>query len=261
MLPTASFWIENLWVWTVPTGIDQNDYETAIAAQQTAEGALRAARAAVAVFGKSESEIDHIIATREVQTALVARSPIAGQVTARNAAPGLLAQPGNAPAPYAVADLSSVWMLAQVVEVDSPSFKVGQRLTASVPAYPGRVFSGAITRLGATVDPNSRRVTLRSQIDDPEHLLRPGMFASFVVQTGDGVDAPAIPANGVVREGDGTLSVWTVGHDRHHFIRRTVRIGLQQDGLDQILDGVQPNEPIATSGAILLSNILYGGAS
>ncbi len=242
-------------------GIDQNDYESAVAAQYTAEGALQAARHAVAIFGKSESEIDHLIAARQVETALVVRSPITGQVTARNAAPGLLAQPGNAPAPYAVADMSTVWMLAQVVEADSPVFKVGQTLTATVAAYPGRTFSGTISRLGATVDPNSRRVTLRSQVNDPDHLLRPGMFASFVVATGEPLTAPAVPLNGVVREGDGTMSVWVVGSDRHDFIRRTVKIGLTQDGYDQILDGLNPGEPIATSGAILLSNILFGGAS
>ena len=242
-------------------GMNQNDYETAVANQHTAEGALRAARNAVAVFGKSEAEIDHIVVTRQVENALVVRSPINGQVTARNAAPGLLAQPGTAPAPYSVADMSTVWLLAEVVEADVPEFHVGQDLTATVPAYPGRAFTGRITRLGVTVDPNSRRVTLRSQIEDPQHLLRPGMFASFVVRTAAPVTSPAIPLNGVAREGDGTMSVWVVGSDRHIFKRRSVRIGLQQGGYDQLLDGVKAGETVATDGAILLSNILYGGAS
>jgi membrane fusion protein, heavy metal efflux system len=242
-------------------GMNQNDYESAVANQQTAEGALQAARHAVAIFGKSESEIDHIVATRQVQTALVIRSPITGQITARNAAPGLLAQPGSVPAPYSVADVSTVWMLAEVVEADSPDIKVGQEITATIPAYPGRVFRGTVTRLGATVDPNSRRVTLRSEIKDPDHLLRPGMFASFVVRTAEPVTAAAVPLNGVVREGDGSMSIWVMNGDHHRFIRRVVKVGLQQDGYDQILQGVQPGDRVATTGAILLSNILYGGAS
>jgi cobalt-zinc-cadmium efflux system membrane fusion protein len=242
-------------------GMNQNDFETAVASQHTAEGALQAARHAIAIFGRSASEIDHIMNARQVQTALVVRSPISGQITARNAAPGLLAQPGSAPAPYSVADLSTVWMLAEVVEADSPAMKVGQAITATVPAYPGRQFSGTITRLGATVDPNSRRVTLRSQIKDPQHLLRPGMFASFVVRIADPVTAAAMPLDGVVREGDGTMSVWVVDGDRHRFVRRVVSVGLQQDGFDQILQGLHPGERVAVSGAILLSNMLYGGAS
>ncbi|MGO9991662.1 MAG: efflux RND transporter periplasmic adaptor subunit [Steroidobacteraceae bacterium] len=242
-------------------GIDQNDYETAVANQQSAEGALRAARNAVAIFGKTESEIDRIIATRRVETALVIKSPITGAITTRNAAPGLLEQPGNVPAPYSVADLSTMWMLANVPEADIPQFKRGQLVTVSVTAYPGRVFEGSITALGATVDPNSRRVMVRSEIKDPKHELRSQMFATFVIRTGMSERTPAVPLSGVVREGDGTMSVWVVGSDPHRFTRRTVKIGHQQDGYDQILEGVMSGETVAIDGAIFLSNILYGGAS
>jgi cobalt-zinc-cadmium efflux system membrane fusion protein len=242
-------------------GIDQNDYETAVANQASADGALRAARRAVAVFGKTEAEIDHIVASREVERALVVRSPISGAVTARNAAPGLLAQPGNAPAPYSVADLSTVWMLANVPESQIAQFKVGQRVAVSVAAVPGRNFNGTITALGATVDPNSRRLTLRSVVKDPNHELKPNMFATFVIRTGPPALAPAVPVNGVVREGDGTMSVWVVGGDPHRFVRHPVKIGRQHDGYDEILEGVKAGDRVAVDGAIFLSNILYGGAS
>jgi membrane fusion protein, heavy metal efflux system len=242
-------------------GIDQNDYETAVANQQSADGALRAARDAVAIFGKSEAQIDHIVATRRVETALVVKSPISGRVTARNAAPGMLEQPGNPPAPYSVADISTMWMLANVDEADSPDFKLGQPVMVSVMAFPGRLFHGNITAIGATVDPNSRRVTIRSEIKDPQHELRPEMFANFVIRTGEPVRAPSVPLNGVVREGDGTMSVWVVTSDRHRFLRRTVKIGRQQGGYDEIIEGLKPGETVATDGAIFLSNMLFGGAS
>ncbi len=70
-----------------------------------------------------------------------------------------------------------------------------------------------------------------------------------------------MPLNGVVREGDGTMSVWVVDSDPHRFTRRSVKIGQQQDGYDEILDGVKSGETVAVDGAIFLSNILYGGAS
>jgi membrane fusion protein, heavy metal efflux system len=242
-------------------GIDQNDYETAVANQHSAEGALRAARHAVAIFGKTEAEIDRIVATREIETALIVKSPITGRITARNAAPGLLVQPGNPPAPYSVADLSTMWMLADVPEADGPSFKRGQPVAVAVAAFPGRIFTGKITVIGATVDPNSRRITLRSEIKDPNHELLPGMFATFLIRTGEAVRAPAVPLSGVVREGDGTLSVWVVAADPHRFTRRTVKIGRERDGYDEILDGVKSGETVAVDGAIFLSNILFGGAS
>jgi membrane fusion protein, heavy metal efflux system len=241
--------------------IDQNDYETAVANQQSAEGALRAARDAVAIFGRTVGQIDHIVATREVDRALIVKSPITGRITARRAAPGLLVQPGNAPAPYSVADESSMWMLADVPETDIIEIKVGAPVAASVLALPGRMFTGTVTAVGATVDTNSRRLTVRSEIKNPAGELRSGMFATFAIETGAPLRSAGVPLDGVVREGDGSMSMWVVGGDPHVFTHRTVKIGLQQDGFDQILEGVKPGETVAVNGAIFLSNILYGGAT
>jgi cobalt-zinc-cadmium efflux system membrane fusion protein len=102
---------------------------------------------------------------------------------------------------------------------------------------------------------------VRSEIKDPHHELRPQMFATFVIETGDAQHAPAVPLSGVVREGDGSMSVWVVGSDPHRFIRRAVKIGLQQQGYDEITDGLHAGETVAVDGAIFLSNMLYGGAS
>jgi cobalt-zinc-cadmium efflux system membrane fusion protein len=241
--------------------IDQNDYETAAANQQSAEGALKAARDAVAIFGRTPGEIDHIIATREVDRALIVKSPIPGRITARNAAPGLWVQPGNTPAPYTVADESTMWMLADVPETDTIEIKVGAPVTALLLALPGRVFAGKVTAVGATIDPNSRRLSVRSEIKNPKRELRSGMFATFFIQTGEPVQSAGVPLDGVVREGDGTMSMWVVGSDPHVFTHRTVKIGLQQDGYDQIIEGVKPGDTVAVNGAIFLSNILYGGAT
>ena len=242
-------------------GIDQNDYETAVASQQSAEGALRAARGAVAIFGRTPEEIDRIVEKREVDPALIVKSPVTGRITARNAAPGLFVQPGNPPAPYSVADLTSMWMLADVPEIDSAAIKVGQPVTASVAALPDRTFVGKVTAIGSLVDPNSRRVTVRAEIKDPRRELKCNMYATFAIRTGESSHSPAVPLNGVVREGDGTLSVWVVGSDPHVFTRHVVKVGLQQDGYDQILEGVGREATVAVSGAIFLSNILYGGAT
>jgi len=236
-------------------GVAQRELEQATSDQQTAEGALKAARDAVRVFGKAEADIDRIVAARQIDSSLVVLSPINGQITSRNAQPGLLVQPGNVPAPYAVADVSSKWMLANVTESDSPIIHVGQPVAVTVMAYPGRVFAGKISTLGATVDPNSHRVTVRSEVLDPNHELRPGMFASFIIRIHEPVDALSIPENGVVREGDGTMTAW-VSTDPHHFVQRTVQLGLQKDGRYQVLGGLRLGESAVTDGAIFLDNML-----
>jgi cobalt-zinc-cadmium efflux system membrane fusion protein len=235
--------------------VAQRDVDQAASDQQTAEGNLRAARDSVRLFGKNDVNIDHIVAERTADPTLVVPSPITGRITARNAAPGLFVQPGNAPAPYTVADINTMWMLALVPETDSPAFRIGQEVQVTLSAFPGRVFDGNITTIGASVDPNTRRVLVRSEIKDPQHELRSGMFANFVITTGPPVRSPAIPVDGVVREGDGTMTVWVTA-DRRRFAKRTVKIGKQYHGYRQILNGVQVGELVATEGAIFLSNAL-----
>ena len=236
-------------------GVSQKDLEQATYEQQAAEGSLKAARDALRIFGKSDAEMDRIVAARRIDSVLAVHSPIAGRVTARNAAPGLFVQPGNGTAPYTVANVASMWMLASVPETEFPLLALGQDLDVAVAAYPGRVFRGRIVNIGAVVDPNTRRVQVRSEIRDPKHELRPGMFATFVIRTGKSARAVGVPFAGVVREGDGTMTVW-VTTDGKRLVKRTVKVGLQQDGLHQILEGLKPGERVATDGALFLNNAL-----
>lgn len=238
----------------------QKDVDQATSDQQASEGALRSARDAVRIFGKTEEEIDRIVAERKVDSVLVVRSPIAGLVTQRTAAPGLFVQPGNAPAPITVADTSTMWMVANIPEGDSARLRVGQPVKVRVTAFPDREFDGAITVVGASVDPNTRRVMVRSEVKDPDGLLRAGMFATFSIRVGNALDSPAVPNAAIVREGDGSMTVWVTA-DRRRFEKRSVKIGLQQRGVTQILEGLQPGELTATDGAVFLSNKLELGAT
>ena len=235
--------------------VSQRELEQAKSDHQTAEGNLRAARDSVRLFGKTEGDIDHIVASRSADPTLVVPSPITGRVTARNAAPGLFVQPGNPPAPFVVVDTDIMWMLAEVAEADSPAFRLGQEVQVTINAFPGRVFDGKITTIGASVDPNTRRVLVRSEIKDPKRELRSGMFANFVIRVGAPERSPGIALAGVVREGDGTMTIWVTA-DRRRFTKRTVTIGKQYRGYRQILEGAQVGELVATDGAIFLSNAL-----
>ena len=235
--------------------VSQRDLDQGISEQQTAEGNLRAGRDAVRLFGKTDAEIDRIVADRKADPTLVVPCSIDGRITTRNGAPGLYVQPGSAPAPFTVTNIDTMWMLANVAENDSPAFQVGQPVQVRISAFPGRLFDGKITTVGSSVDPNTRRVLVRSEIKDPRHELRAGMFANFIISVGAPVRSSAVPLNGVVREGDGTQTIWVTA-DRRRFTRRTVKIGDQHDGYRQILDGVRPGELVATDGAIFLSDML-----
>jgi len=236
-------------------GIAEREKEQATSDQQTADGALKASRDAVLVFGKTNAEIDQMIALRKTDPALVVRSPISGTVTSFNAPPGLLVQPGNLPAPYSVAKVTIKWMLANVSETEIPFFHLGQPVQVKVMAYPDRVFQGKVSKIYATVDPNTHRVTIRSEIADPHDELRPGMLANFLIRVHDPVEAIAIPANGVVREADGTMTAW-VTTDRHRFEQKIITIGLRNDDRVQVLDGLRRGELVVTDNAVFLSNML-----
>jgi cobalt-zinc-cadmium efflux system membrane fusion protein len=236
-------------------GVSERELEQATSDEQTAEGTLKAARDAVRVFGKSETEIDQIIASRMIDPALVVRSPISGQITSFDGPPGLFVQPGNPPAPYTVADVSIKWMLADVAEGDIPAFHVGEPVAVKVMAYGDRLFQGKVSKIYASVDPATHRATIRSEIQDPRNELRPGMLANFVIRVRNPVESTAIPANGVVREGDGTMTAW-VTTDRRVFSQRLIRTGLRTDGQVQILEGLRPGELVVSDGAVFVSNML-----
>jgi cobalt-zinc-cadmium efflux system membrane fusion protein len=231
----------------------QKDYEQSISDQQTAEANLRAARDAVRIFGKTDAEIDKMVLDRKIDHELVVPSPMSGLVTARVAAPGLLVQPGNQPAPYTIADVATMWMLANIPERDITELRVGQEVRVSVAAQPGKIYKGKISTIGATVDPNTRRVLVRSEIADPHHELRMGMLANFSIEVAAPKRAAAAPEIAVVREGDGTMTMWFT-EDGRRFTRRTVKTGLSHGGFIEIVEGAQPGERIAAEGALFVAN-------
>jgi cobalt-zinc-cadmium efflux system membrane fusion protein len=147
-----------------------------------------------------------------------------------------------------------MWMLANVPEKDAPLLKVGQDVRAEIESLPGRVFPGKIVTMDATVDANTRRVLVRSEIADPNGELRAGMFALFSITVAPPKQAPAVPQESVVREGNGTMSVWVTA-DRRTFMKRTVTTGLSHEGYVEVIDGVQPGQLIATEGALIIANI------
>ncbi|MGA9451253.1 MAG: efflux RND transporter periplasmic adaptor subunit [Verrucomicrobiia bacterium] len=205
-------------------GVSQRELEQATSDKQTAGATLQAARDALLALGKTDAEIDSIIT--------------AGKI-------------GSAPA----TPRPTKWVLANVLESDSPLIWTNQPVKVKVVAFPGRVFAGTLSKIYATVDPNLHRLAVRCEVDDPRDELRPGMLANVTIQVSEPAEHIAVPANSVVREGDGTMTAWVTTDDRH-FTQRIIKTGLREDGEVQILDGLQCGELVVTDGAIFLDNML-----
>jgi cobalt-zinc-cadmium efflux system membrane fusion protein len=207
-------------------GVSKAELEQDVATEETDRAALKAARDAVRALGETDDDIDEMIAAGKIES-----KPV-----------------------------TSKWATANVGENDSPLIQVGQPITVKVTAFPDRVFEGKVSKILATVDPNLHRTEVRCEVDDSKNELRVGMLASFVIRIQDPVETTAIPINGVVREGDGTMTAW-VTTDRQHFTQRIIKTGMREDGWVQILDGLQRGELAVTDGAIFLDNMLQAPPS
>jgi cobalt-zinc-cadmium efflux system membrane fusion protein len=233
--------------------ISQKELEQNISDQQTAEANFLGAKKSMSLYGFSDEEVQEIVLSRKIDIELKVKSPINGRIITRTASPGQLVQPGVVPAPVTVSDLNELWMVAQIPESETPHFKIGQNLTVKVQAYEDRLFPAKVVALGDSVDPNTRRLMLVAKVKDPDHELKPQMLASFQIEVSPPQPGPAIPAEATVREGNGTRVAW-VTSDGLKFNRRVIKSGLNQAGLVQILDGLQPGETIALNKALFLSN-------
>ena len=195
---------------------------------------------------------------------ITVKSPIAGRVTARAGQNGLLVQPGADPAPVVISDMRSLWMVASVPESEMGDYRLGQSVQVRVPAWPDKVFSGKVSYIGDTVDADTRRLAVRAEVADPGHLLRPQMTAEFDIRTAPAQTSIAVPAQAVVREGNGNDVVW-VAQDSDaggpRFVRRTVVRGLSDAGLVQITQGLAANEPLARRNALFLSSLYESTAA
>ena len=183
------------------------------------------------------------------------RSPIAGQITSINATPGLMVEPTGAPAPCAVADVTRKWLLANVPESDVSDIHTGQKVEVKVAEFSGRTFQGTVSKIFPTVDMVTHRASVRATIFDPVNSLRSGMLADFSVRVRGPIRSSSLPENGLVREGDGTITAW-VTKDKKHFTQRTVQPGLSENGQTQILSGLHPGELAVTDGTVFLDNML-----
>ena len=234
-------------------GMAEKDYQQAVSDETVAEANEKAAARAVRIFGKSDADVQRIVNQRKLDSHFVVVSPISGEVTARNAALGTLVQPGGTPVPVAVAFTAAKWLIADVPESEAPLIKTGERVEAAFDAFPDETFHGRVDNVGQILDPNTHRLTVRVVLPDLQDRIIPQMIATVRIFTGKVAHSPAVPADSLVREGDGTMTVW-VTQDQHHFYRRVVRLGMQQDGMYQILSGLRAGEMLAGSGALFISN-------
>jgi cobalt-zinc-cadmium efflux system membrane fusion protein len=240
----------------------QADLVTAQSNLRSGEIALAAVRNRLRILGKSEAEITALESapTQRINPVAIVAAPIAGTVTQRQVGLGQniqSVQTGASNPVYTIADLSTVYLVANVREADAGQVQVGAPVEVRVLAYPGRVFKAKLSWVAPSIDPNTHRLPVRADVENPGGALKPMMFATFAIVTGAARRAPAVPPDAIVYEGD-LARVWVAGKDGTLALRR-IRPGQTRDGMVEVLSGLAAGERVVTRGTIFIDRA--GGLS
>jgi cobalt-zinc-cadmium efflux system membrane fusion protein len=226
---------------------------------RSGEVALEAARNRLRILGKTDNEISDFQEKGSIDPSTPIHSPITGTIVQRKVGPGQYIGAGASDPIFVVGDLSTVWLVANVKESEGSHVKLGQPLEFRVSALPERLFAGKVSYVAEDFDPNTRRLTVRAIVENPNKLLKPNMFASVTVYASDGQPSPAVPREAIVYEGNETR-VWVAAENKSLSFRK-ITVGLINGNLVQVSTGLQPGDRIVTQGALFIDRAAHGSES
>jgi Cu(I)/Ag(I) efflux system membrane fusion protein/cobalt-zinc-cadmium efflux system membrane fusion protein len=212
---------------------------------------FEATRRRLELWDIADRDIDRLLATGDIRKNLTLYSPAKGVVTHQMVRGGMEVGPNQNL--YTIADLSRVWVVADVYEYELPWVASGQSAVVELSYLPGRQFEGEVTYVYPFLDPKTRTARVRLEIGNPEVLLKPDMFANVRIETQTRPGVLVVPDEAVLRSGQRSLVIVALGSGR--FAPREVTPGLDSgDGWLEIREGVEESEEIVTSGQFLIDS-------
>lgn len=229
--------------------------------QQDVDNAQAAYDVAVAQVNSLRAQVHQMeVAFQQAETSLTysyIRAPFAGSISTRNLDAGAFVSGSTGSTStlsrgiLVLQDITTVRVLVDVVEKDVPLVKIGQRAELRADAYPGRLFTGKVTRIVQALNPSTRTMTVEVDIPNPDRALKGGMFARVELLVGVRAKALQIPIDAVTRlETD--QYVYTVEDGKAR--KAPVVLGIQSDGLIEIVKGLTGTEPVIVSGKDLVTD-------
>jgi cobalt-zinc-cadmium efflux system membrane fusion protein len=241
----------------------QVDLATAEGGLSGAQIALAAVRSRLRILGKSDEDIDAIEKAPDplkLDADTVVRAPISGSVVQRQVGLGqniVSASSGASNPVFMIGDLSKVWLVANAREEDAPYLHVGDPVEVHLLAYPDRVFQARLGFVGGSIEATTHRLPVRAEVENPDLMLKPEMFASFRIITGPDGTSPAVPVSAVVYEGD-AAHVWLANDNSKTLEIRPIRVGHTREGVVQVLDGLKTGDKVVTAGAVFIDRAVTG---
>ena len=213
--------------------------------QRMADGVLRRLRN----WGIAESELETLRKDGKVRQLLTYRSPASGVVLQKPSVQGMRFMPGELL--YEIADLSTVWMVADVSERDLGLAKVGQAATLKITAYPERAFAGKVVFIQPTLDADTRTARVRVELRNPAGLLKPAMYGEVELSAGElRGKVLAVPDSAVLDSG--ARQAVLVQRGAGLFEPREVKLGVRADGSVQVLEGLRAGEEVVVRANFLI---------
>ncbi len=209
-----------------------------------------AARRRLILFGMPQWQISQLERQHKVMKDVVVVSPMSGIITAIGAREGDRIGPENEI--YAIADLSKIWVMADLYENDAPWVKKGDVVVMHFQDIPGRSFEGHVDYIYPYLDAKTRTIKARIELGNSHALLKPGMYADVDLHSGRQINALTIPLEAVIRTG--TRNLVYVQKSPGKFVPREVGLGIVSNGRIQVLKGIEAGEDVVSSSQFLLDS-------
>lgn len=230
------------------------DSTGASAFEDVAEGGralFEATRRRLELWDISQRDIERLLETGEVRKTLTLYAPSSGVVTHLMVREGMEVGPNDNL--YRIADLSRVWLYADVYEYELPWIAVGQKGKVELSYLPGTTFEGDVTYVYPYLDAKTRTARVRLELPNPELILKPDMFTNVTIATELRAQVIAVPDEAVIRSGTRNLAVVALGEGR--FEPREIVLGLDSgDGWLEVQEGLEENDIVVTSGQFLIDS-------
>ena len=216
---------------------------------QGADSLLESAHRRLALWDISEDQISELQKSRKPKRSLTLFSPISGFVIKKDVLQGMRVMPDKEL--YTIADLSTVWVNADIYEYELAQIRVGQKATIDLSYFPGRTFNGKVAWISPVLDEKTRTAKIRLEFPNREFILKPEMYANAEIEI-DGGRKLAVPDEAVLDSGLRKVVFLDKGNGR--FAPAEVKLGAKYDNLYEVLDGLSPGERILASASFLLDS-------
>lgn len=216
---------------------------------QISQAETRAASDQLRLLGVSTSAIERLGRQGAVDSVTPVVATLSGVVVERKLAQGEVVQPADAL--FVVADLTRVWAVAQVPEQQVSQVQTGQSVRIEIPALDNEKLVGKLIYVGQTIDPETRTVLVRTELDNRDGRLKPAMLASMLIEARP-VERLVVPASAVVRENDEDHVFVLEGEKQFRLTK--VKLGPEQAGQRVVLSGLKGKEKLVVSGGFHLNN-------